>query len=394
MSLIWCRHLSKGASETLFCRCAATKLYKGETIRMDESMRKKTMEACQTLMTWGWEFFLCLLRKRKAIRSWYEWMRISRQFVIRRIDWTWRPPNRKFLKPSEDVVKQDKDNNDNRWCNEDSCCHWRANRPCERQIPPCIEGREFNQMAMTNWDRNCRQKRFSFHAWLQKTKWGWCLYWKRRVRLVAVTGDGWTDAPALQKSGHRYCQWNNGFDVAKEGFGHESSSMIFRNYCECCWRGRGGGWYMKTSKSLSPTSSQSNIPEAIPYLAYILVRIPLPLTIIQILAVDLGTDMLPALALAAENPTPGIMKQPPRKLKERLLNFPLIARALSVLWSNRSDCLHVRFLFCFAPGKDRHGEIMLLPTNTLYLQAIKLSIWQRLSSRQIGNNFGIAFSSE
>jgi P-type E1-E2 ATPase len=46
----------------------------------------------------------------------------------------------------------------------------------------------------------------------------------------------------------------------------------------------------------------SNIPELVPYLAFVLFRIPLPLTIIQILAVDLGTDMLPALALGAEKP--------------------------------------------------------------------------------------------
>jgi sodium/potassium-transporting ATPase subunit alpha len=49
----------------------------------------------------------------------------------------------------------------------------------------------------------------------------------------------------------------------------------------------------------------SNIPELVPYLAFVLFRIPLPLTIIQILAVDLGTDMLPALALGAEKPDPG-----------------------------------------------------------------------------------------
>ena len=54
----------------------------------------------------------------------------------------------------------------------------------------------------------------------------------------------------------------------------------------------------------------SNIPELVPYLAFVLFRIPLPLTIIQILAVDLGTDMLPALALGAEKPDPGVMQPP------------------------------------------------------------------------------------
>jgi sodium/potassium-transporting ATPase subunit alpha len=71
----------------------------------------------------------------------------------------------------------------------------------------------------------------------------------------------------------------------------------------------------------------SNVPELIPYLAFVVFRIPLPLTIIQILAVDLGTDMLPALGLGAEKPAPDIMKAPPRSRADRLLDWPLLARA-------------------------------------------------------------------
>ena len=71
----------------------------------------------------------------------------------------------------------------------------------------------------------------------------------------------------------------------------------------------------------------SNIPELVPYLAFVLFRIPLPLTIIQILAVDLGTDMLPALALGAEKPDPEIMQRPPRAKNERLLSWGMLARA-------------------------------------------------------------------
>ena len=61
----------------------------------------------------------------------------------------------------------------------------------------------------------------------------------------------------------------------------------------------------------------SNIPELVPYLAFVLYRIPLPLTVIQILAVDLGTDMLPALALGAEPPHPDTMRSPPRPRDRR-----------------------------------------------------------------------------
>ena len=63
----------------------------------------------------------------------------------------------------------------------------------------------------------------------------------------------------------------------------------------------------------------SNIPEAVPFIMMVLFKIPLPLAIMQILAIDLGTDMLPALALASEPPEPGIMSKPPRARNERLL---------------------------------------------------------------------------
>ena len=74
----------------------------------------------------------------------------------------------------------------------------------------------------------------------------------------------------------------------------------------------------------------SNIPEMVPYLAFALFKIPLPLTIIQILAVDFGTDMLPALGLGAERPAPGTMTRPPRPRMERLLNWRTLAARLSV----------------------------------------------------------------
>ena len=64
-----------------------------------------------------------------------------------------------------------------------------------------------------------------------------------------------------------------------------------------------------------------------PYLAFALLKIPLPLTIIQILAVDLGTDMLPALGLGAEKPEPDSMDKPPRPRQERLLDWSLLGRA-------------------------------------------------------------------
>ena len=56
-------------------------------------------------------------------------------------------------------------------------------------------------------------------------------------------------------------------------------------------------------------------------------RIPLPLTVMQILAIDLGTDMVPALGLGVEPPEEGVMDRPPRRLSDRLLNRQLLIKA-------------------------------------------------------------------
>lgn len=69
--------------------------------------------------------------------------------------------------------------------------------------------------------------------------------------------------------------------------------------------------FANLKKSIAYTLT-SNIPEIVPFLCQIALRIPLPLTTIMILCIDLGTDMLPAISFAYENPESDIMKQPPR----------------------------------------------------------------------------------
>ena len=71
----------------------------------------------------------------------------------------------------------------------------------------------------------------------------------------------------------------------------------------------------------------SNVPEVVPYLAFGLFGVPLALTVPQILAVDLGTDMSSGLALGAEKPDTDMMARPPRPRTERLMNLPLLLRA-------------------------------------------------------------------
>jgi magnesium-transporting ATPase (P-type) len=75
----------------------------------------------------------------------------------------------------------------------------------------------------------------------------------------------------------------------------------------------------------------SNVPELVPFLAFVLLGVPLPLTVMQILAVDLGTDLVPALGLGSEPPEPDIMDRPPRSLDERLLGAGRLLQAYAFL---------------------------------------------------------------
>ena len=95
----------------------------------------------------------------------------------------------------------------------------------------------------------------------------------------------------------------------------------------------------------------ANVPEVVPYLAYGFLGMPLALTIPQVLAIDLGTDMVPAIALGAEPPHPGIMDVPPRPKSERLLTIPLLLKTYFFLGLD-SACMAMGgfFLYLFANG--------------------------------------------
>jgi len=92
------------------------------------------------------------------------------------------------------------------------------------------------------------------------------------------------------------------------------------------------------------------------------------LTILQILAVDLGTDMFPALALGTEKPTPRLMQRPPRDPKERLLNFPLLGRAYLFLGPIEAAAGLFGFFYVLHWGGWDWGR-SLAANNPLYLQA-------------------------
>lgn len=233
-----------------------------------------------------------------------------------------------------------------------------------RGNPVVIEGHEFEKMSDGDLREKFSEKEIIFARMTPKHKLRIVSLLKEVGERVAVTGDGVNDAPALKKADIGIAMGIAGTDVAKEAADMILLDDNFATIVNAIEEGR--AVYENIRKFISYIFS-SNIPEIVPYLAYALFRIPLPLTIMQILAVDLGTDMLPALALGAERPTVEVMKKPPRPAKERLLNLKILGRAYLFLGPIEALAGLFGFFYVLSSG-GWQGE-MLQPNNLLYMQA-------------------------
>jgi len=206
-----------------------------------------------------------------------------------------------------------------------------------------IKGTDLLDFDDEKWDFVLSHEEIVFARTMPQQKQDIVTHLSKLDYIIAMTGDGVNDAPAL-KAAHVGIAMGSGAAVAKEA---GQIILMNDNFTSIVDGIREGRLIFENLKKCICYVLTSNIPELIPFLLFIIIKIPLSIETIMIILIDIGTDIVPAIALAYEEPEDMIMQIPPRSRDSHLVGLKLMCMAYLVYGTIQTFTAYFAWAYVF-----------------------------------------------